>query len=486
MTPTPDAAATDAALDGNDALACGVPPGRAVGVALRAAAEAHRSGLDRAACLDGIARAVTPPFDHDPAGPFAPLADFLRGQVEEELHREAHAYTPRVEPAPFASWCDDADPTSLGQMGNAMRLPSTVRGALMPDAHVGYGLPIGGVLATRGTVVPYAVGVDIACRMKLSVYELDPATIDDDPGRLEQALLRRTVFGTGSRQRKGDLADHDVLDHDRWTVDPVTSALRDRATVQLGTSGSGNHFVEFGVLTLDAPDLGLAAGRYLALLSHSGSRGPGALVAAHYTKRARAAHPDLPPELSHLAWLDLDSDDGRGYWRAMELMGDFAAANHTVIHDRVAEFLGAERLADVENHHNYAWLEEHDGEQVVVHRKGATPAARGVLGVIPGSMATPAFVVRGLGVEASLRSASHGAGRLMSRTEASRRFRWSDVRPRLEAAGVRLLSAGIDENPGVYKDIHAVMAHQRDLVDTVARFDPRIVRMAEAGQRPED
>ena len=170
----------------------------------------------------------------------------------------------------------------------------------------------------------------------------------------------------------------------------------------------------------------------------------------------------------------------------MNLMGDYAAANHAVIHRRVARHLKAEVLAGVENHHNFAWSETHDGRDVIVHRKGATPAGEGVLGVIPGSMASPAFVVRGRGDEDSLHSASHGAGRVMSRTAAKERFTWKEVRPLLEEARVRLLSAGIDENPLVYRDIHEVMAAQDDLVDVVARFTPRIVRMADAGERPED
>jgi tRNA-splicing ligase RtcB len=221
-------------------------------------------------------------------------------------------------------------------------------------------------------------------------------------------------------------------------------------------------------------------------MSHSGSRGPGATVAGHFTRRAREQHPKLPPELSHLAWLDLDSDDGREYWHAMNLMGEFASASHWVIHERVRSALGATVLAGVENHHNFAWLEEHDGRELVVHRKGATPAGAGVLGVIPGSMATPAFVVRGKGSAASLQSASHGAGRVMSRTAAKQAFTWKDVRPVLEAANVTLLAAGIDENPGVYKNIFEVMAQQADLVEIVARFDPRIVRMADGRERPED
>jgi tRNA-splicing ligase RtcB len=194
----------------------------------------------------------------------------------------------------------------------------------------------------------------------------------------------------------------------------------------------------------------------------------------------------LPPELKRLAWLDLESEPGQEYFAAMNLMGRYAAANHAVIHRRIAKAIGARVVANVENHHNFAWKEPHDGREVIVHRKGATPAGEGVLGVIPGSMASPGFVVRGKGVAASLNSASHGAGRRMSRTAAKERYRWSHVKPALEAAGVQLLSAGIDENPFAYKDIHEVMSQQSDLVEILARFDPKIVRMADEGEKPED
>jgi tRNA-splicing ligase RtcB len=187
-----------------------------------------------------------------------------------------------------------------------------------------------------------------------------------------------------------------------------------------------------------------------------------------------------------LAWLDLDSEPGLEYWQAMNLMGEYASANHALIHAKIAKALGAEVLANVENHHNFAWKEVHDGRELIVHRKGATPAGAGVLGVIPGSMATPGFVVRGRGNDASLHSASHGAGRVMSRTAAKKQFRWAHVKPMLEKANVTLLSAGIDEAPVAYKDIHQVMAAQQDLVEVIARFDPRIVKMADAGEKPED
>lgn len=266
----------------------------------------------------------------------------------------------------------------------------------------------------------------------------------------------------------------------------MTQQSRDKAWSQLGTSGSGNHFVEFGTLTLDEPELGLDAGVYVALLSHSGSRGTGYAVASHYSKLAMELHPELPKELRHLAWLGLDTDAGREYWAAMELMGQYASANHAIIHHSIVRHLSARVLAGVENHHNFAWKEVHGGVEVIVHRKGATPAGAGVLGMIPGSMAAPGFVVRGKGSPDSLCSAAHGAGRVMSRTAAKNSFRWPHVKKLLEERGVTLLSAGLDEVPMAYKDIHEVMAQQSDLVEIIARFDPAIVRMAPEGERAED
>ncbi len=179
----------------------------------------------------------------------------------------------------------------------------------------------------------------------------------------------------------------------------------------------------------------------------------------------------------------------------MNLMGEYASANHAIIHREIARHLGARVIAGVENHHNFAWKERHvvrdaggveREEEVIVHRKGATPAGEGVLGVIPGSMGTPGFVVRGKGSAQSLHSASHGAGRLMSRNKAREKFRFGAVRGTLEKQGITVLSAGADESPGVYKDIHQVMARQTDLVEPIARFDPAIVKMAPEGEKAED
>jgi tRNA-splicing ligase RtcB len=385
-------------------------------------------------------------------------------------------------------WGADLEPDALTQMRNACKLPVAVTGALMPDAHVGYGLPIGGVLATKDAVIPYAVGVDIACRMKMSVLDLPVTALADEKERLTRALERETQFGVGAAFRTP--RQHDVMDED-WSVTAVTAKMKERAWSQLGTSGSGNHFVEFGELIVIDAGVGLQPGRYVALLSHSGSRGTGAQVADHYSRLARELHPELPKDLSHLAWLDLASEPGQRYWTAMELMGRYAAANHAVIHQHVVRALGADVLLDVENHHNFAWRETHvlpDGSEaeLIVHRKGATPAGEGVLGIIPGSMGTPGYVVRGKGVAASLNSASHGAGRRMSRKKAKETFSWDAVQEFLRERNVTLISAGLDEVPLAYKDIDAVMAAQSDLVEPQARFEPRLVKMAPSGEPPED
>ena len=390
--------------------------------------------------------------------------------------------------APYRIWGTNLEPDAVQQLKNACKLPVAVSGALMPDAHIGYGLPIGGVLATRDAVIPYAVGVDIACRMKMTVLDLPPAVLSDDQPRLAHALERETRFGIGAAYRSP--LRHDVMDRD-WTVSPVTARLKDKAWSQLGTSGSGNHFVEFGELIVTDAAAGLAPGRYLALLSHSGSRGTGAQVAQHYSRLARDLHPELPRELAQLAWLDLSTAPGQEYWAAMELMGKYAAANHELIHRQIARALGVGVALDIENHHNFAWRERHrlpDGSEaeVIVHRKGATPAGAGVLGIIPGSMATPGYIVRGKGAEASLNSAAHGAGRRMSRTRAKQEFSWDAAQAVLRERGVTLLSAGLDEVPMAYKDIDEVMAAQSDLVEPLARFEPRLVKMAPSGEPPED
>ncbi|OOQ57976.1 RtcB family protein [Mucilaginibacter pedocola] len=375
---------------------------------------------------------------------------------------------------------------ALAQMKTAIQLPVAVAGALMPDAHQGYGLPIGGVLATTAnTIIPYAVGVDIACRMCLSIFDMPANMIDFETSLLKSLLLNNTHFGIGGTSATH--FDDSLFDSKAWGETNVIRNLRDKAFAQLGTSGTGNHFVEWGELTLaDGALEGIPAGNYLALLSHSGSRGFGGSVAAHYSKIAMEKT-KLPAEAKHLAWLDLDKDEGQEYWIAMNLAGEYASANHHEIHNKIARALNRQPVMMIENHHNFAWQEQlADGTPVMVHRKGATPAGEGVLGIIPGSMSTPGFVVRGKGDAASINSASHGAGRLMSRSAAFKTLDKAAIAANLIEKRITLIGSDMDEAPMAYKNIHTVMAAQQDLVEVLATFNPRIVRMADAKEKPED
>ena len=365
---------------------------------------------------------------------------------------------------------------ALQQMQSAAKLPIAVGGALMPDAHAGYGLPIGGVLATENAVIPYGVGVDIGCRMALSVFDIDPRELDQKEPYFTRELNEATLFGSGSVFESP--SDHEVMYRREFNELGLLKGLQERAWKQLGSSGSGNHFVEFGVVEIDSKDeiLGLDPGRYVGLLSHSGSRALGANIANHYTKIAKEKR-RLPGEASNLAWLSLEEQEGREYWMAMNLAGDYASACHHIIHEKIARQLGRQPLRRVENHHNFAWKENWNGKEVIVHRKGATPAGKDVLGIIPGSMASPGFIVKGRGEEASVNSASHGAGRRMSRTAALKTITHATLKDMLARNGVKLLGGGLDEAPMAYKDIHEVMKAQKHLVDTVGVFYPKIVKM---------
>lgn len=373
---------------------------------------------------------------------------------------------------------------AIKQMETAMRLPVTVGGALMPDAHQGYGLPIGGVLATKNAVIPYGVGVDIGCRMALSIYDIPESHFSENRAKYKRELLAQTKFGAGNGYLGSERADHAVIDRTEFGLTPFIKQLQDKAHAQLGTSGGGNHFVEFGIIEFAKADdaLNIAKGRYLALLTHSGSRGFGATIAGHYTKLAKEIC-KLPQEAVNLAYLDLGSTEGQEYWLAMNLAGDYASACHEVIHRKMAKAIGGQVLAKVENHHNFAWKETWNGEEVIVHRKGATPASKDVLGIIPGSMTAPGFLVRGKGDPDSIQSASHGAGRQLSRTKAKLQVSKEQMRQELKNKGVMLIGGGLDEAPMAYKDIHQVMEAQMDLVEVVATFQPRMVRMADDGSR---
>lgn len=373
---------------------------------------------------------------------------------------------------------------ALKQMETAMRLPVTVAGALMPDAHQGYGLPIGGVLAAKNAVIPYGVGVDIGCRMALSVFDIPEAHFLANEAKYKRELIAHTRFGAGHGYHGQYRSAHAVLDRTEFNLTQFIKQLQDKAWSQLGTSGGGNHFVEWGIIEFSAPDevLQVPRGKYLALLSHSGSRGMGATIAGYYTRLAKELC-KLPKEAANLAYLDLNSEAGQEYWLAMNLAGDYASACHEVIHEKLAKAIGGQLLAKVENHHNFAWKETWKGQEVIVHRKGATPAGKGVMGIIPGSMTAPGFLVRGKGKENAINSASHGAGRQMSRTKAIENISKAAMSEILKANNVTLIGAGLDEAPMAYKDINMVMNAQQELVDVIAKFSPKIVRMADDGSK---
>lgn len=362
------------------------------------------------------------------------------------------------------------------QMEMVMRLPIAEKGALMPDAHQGYGLPIGGVLATKNEVIPYGVGMDIGCRMALSIYDIKPEFLSRYSYQLKTALKERTNFGTGGELKIAQ--EHEVLDNHRFQETALLRQLHGKAVKQLGTSGSGNHFVEFGIVELvEDNGFGLAAGQYVGLLSHSGSRGFGATIAKYYSDKAFEMS-TLPREVRHLSWLDMNTELGQEYWLSMNLAGDYAKACHDQIHHHLSKYMGIKAVTKVENHHNFAWKEiQPDGQELIVHRKGATPAAKGELGVIPGSMTAAGYIVRGRGESRSLFSASHGAGRKMSRKNARESYTNSAMKKVLSSNGVTLIGGGVDEAPIAYKDIHQVMNAQQDLVDVLGTFIPKIVRM---------
>lgn len=427
--------------------------------------------------LEAISATISSP--EAPLSPVWAELEPLRTAVLSARQRQ-RLLTPRPAPLGCRVYGSEAiHESAIKQMEDVMRLEPVVAGALMPDAHVGYGMPIGGVAAVENAVMPYAVGVDIGCRMHLTVFQEPTADFERLRAQLRESILKGTYFGRALRPKA--LA-HPLL------ADPRLAAveqrlrkpdLRSRAALQFGTSGGGNHFVEFGELRLHEAAEGIPAGNWLALLSHSGSRALGYNIANHFTALAKRLTP-LPKELERLAWLPMDTEEGRAYWDAMEVAGEYSAANHQVIHDTVVAHSGLTPVRAVSNHHNFAWKETHGGKEVLVHRKGATPAGAGVLGIIPGSMGAPGFLVRGRGAADSLASASHGAGRQMSRKQALNDITAERRDAQLSAAKVELLGGGLDEAPGAYKDIRSVIAAQADLVEILAEFHPRIVRMAGA------
>ncbi|HLT75601.1 MAG TPA: RtcB family protein [Ohtaekwangia sp.] len=447
----------------------GFAEGKALGLALEII-EREYADLDLNDKLDLAKRILENPSSFS--------SDAVVGSVATELLKPATSTIAlNINGKPYEIYGADAiEAGALHQMATAMKLPVTVAGALMPDAHQGYGLPIGGVLATNNAVIPYGVGVDIGCRMCMTIYDVPVERLSEKSDEFKKLLLENTRFGLATFKKP---KDHEIFERREFSELSIVREMKDRAWQQIGSSGGGNHFVEFGTIEIENPinEYNLPAGKYTAVLSHSGSRGLGANIARHYTKLAMELC-KLPQEAKHLAWLDLDTEEGEEYWLAMNLAGDYASACHHQIHERMAIGLRETPLAMIENHHNFAWKEKDAaGNDIIVHRKGATPAGEGVFGIIPGSMATPGFIVRGKGQPGAINSASHGAGRTMSRTKAKQTILPGQVNKFLKAAGVELIGSGLDEAPMAYKDIHQVMNYQKELVDIMGTFMPKIVRM---------
>ncbi len=458
-------------LNGNEIIALGFPEGKAIGIVQETSMKLD-ADTKMEIWLEKLKAVLATPTAYTEDELLKDIAIELLQPKEEEqiipLKEEKLEY--KIYGA------HGIEQGAIDQMNIAIRLPVARAGALMADAHQGYGLPIGGVLATENAVIPYGVGVDIGCRMCMSIYDIPAGFVNKNVEQLKKLLRQNTQFGNATFKRP---REHEVLSNPLFNEVNLIKTLKDRAYKQLGTSGGGNHFVEFGVTEItDANnEFGLAPGKYLALLSHSGSRGFGARIADHYTKLAKELC-KLPDEAKHLAWLDLDTQEGQEYWLAMNLAGDYASACHHQIHERIAIGLRTTPIATIENHHNFAWKEkDENGNELIVHRKGATPADKGVLGIIPGSMTAPGFIVRGKGEKLAVNSASHGAGRQMSRTQAKKTLDPTMVAEHLAEHGVELIGSGLDEAPQAYKDIHQVMDAQIDLVDVVGTFTPKIVRM---------
>jgi tRNA-splicing ligase RtcB len=312
--------------------------------------------------------------------------------------------------------------------------------------------------------------------MAISICYLKPDYLKRNEFQVKKALQEYTHFGINGWLEFDQ--QHEVLDRPEFRETELLRKLHPKAVKQLGSSGTGNHFVEFGVVELwENNPFGIPEGEYIGILSHSGSRGFGASIAQFYTQLAMDTC-KLPKFAQHLAWLNLDTEAGQEYWRAMNLAGDYAKACHERIAINLTKALDIDILHTIENHHNFAWSEtDNNGELRIIHRKGATPAGKGIPGIIPGNMIDPGYIVTGKGEIASLNSASHGAGRKMSRKKARESITNSSLKKMLQGKDITLIGGSPEESPLAYKSIDEVMNHQKMLVNIEGKFYPKIVRM---------
>jgi tRNA-splicing ligase RtcB len=384
-----------------------------------------------------------------------------------------------TEGVPVKFWLNDIEESAMEQILNLARLPFAFRHiAIMPDAHMGYGMPIGGVLATRDVVIPNAVGVDIGCGMCAVQTSLTDLNQDDI----------KKIMG-GSKENKGGIrskipvgfSHHSKKQDEIWMPDQLEGftfldGLYDAALKQIGTLGGGNHFIE----------IQKGSDGHIWIMIHSGSRNVGYQVAKHYNQIAIDLNEkwfSSVPKKWELAFLPIDSDEGQAYIQAMQYCVEFALANRYLMMYRVKEavvdvFSDTQFGEMINIAHNYAAMEHHFKTNVMVHRKGATKAYKGQLGIIPGSQGTASYIVFGLGNTESFMSCSHGAGRKMGRKQAQRELDLEAEKKRLDDLGVIHSirnTKDLDEAAGAYKDISAVMENQKDLVQVEVKLKPLAV-----------
>ncbi|HWQ07899.1 MAG TPA: RtcB family protein [Holophaga sp.] len=371
-----------------------------------------------------------------------------------------------TEPVPIKFWLDDIEEGALQQARNLARLPFVHKWvAIMPDSHQGFGMPIGGVLATKDVIIPNAVGVDIGCgiaAVQTSIEGIDTDTLKAIMGRVREAV----PVGFNHHREAQHWDGFDQAPDLPIIQQELASARR-----QLGTLGGGNHFIEF-----QADEVGR-----LWVMLHSGSRNFGLKVAKVYHQQAQALcerwHVQLPDK--DLAYLPMGDQAGQDYFAAMTYCLEFAQANRdhmmNAVLEAVGDLVGGQLISWINIHHNYAALENHHGENVWVHRKGATRARAGEVGIIPGSMGSSSYIVEGLGNPESFQSCSHGAGRKLGRRQAERTLNLDEEQAKMDALGIvhgLRGKGGLDEAPGAYKDIDTVMANQADLVKIITRLRP--------------
>jgi len=369
-----------------------------------------------------------------------------------------------TERLPIKLWLDDIEEGALNQAKDLANLSFAWKWiAIMPDSHQGYGMPIGGVMATQGVIVPNAVGVDIGCGMiasKLSLNEIDTETIKEIMGQI------RTSIPVGFNHNK-EPQDWDGFDY-APDIQIIQQELQS-AKKQLGTLGGGNHFIE-----IQKGDDG-----HIWLMIHSGSRNFGFKTAKEYHDKAKKLCErwlsDIPNK--DLSFLPMETPEGKEYYEAMNYCLRFAEASRSLMMSKslaiINKITGAEDAHTVNIHHNYAAFEHHYKNNVLIHRKGATKATVGLEGIIPGSMGTSSYIVEGLGNPESFMSCSHGAGRKMGRKQAKRELNLEQEQGKMKGIIHGLRNAGdLDEAPGAYKDIDEVMENQKDLVKIKVKLTP--------------